>query len=42
MTDEEIRSNLCAYDPRNPNYYYDEVDEEVDQTKKKNTCIYER
>jgi hypothetical protein len=24
MTIEEIRSNLCSYDPRNPNYYYDE------------------
>lgn len=24
MKTEDIYSNLCAYDPRNPNYYYDE------------------
>ena len=24
MTEQEIKSNLCWYDPRNPDYYYDE------------------
>ena len=24
MTDNEILSNLCVYDPRNPDYYYNE------------------
>ena len=23
MSEEEILSNLCTYDPRNPNYFYD-------------------
>jgi hypothetical protein len=46
MTTEEIRSNLCTYDPRNPNYFYDEEWEighkEPPKDCKCDNCFYRR
>jgi hypothetical protein len=46
MSIEEIKSNLCTDDPRNPNYYYDEEwgigHKEPPENCKCDNCFYGR
>jgi len=45
MTKEEIFSQLCVYDPRNPDNYIDEADKQRTDRKEKcycDNCFYGR